>query len=178
MGNEPNYNAGKWAVKDVIKRLINNKKLFAKQYIPADVEMWGDGDYNGSDYIYINDVKYYCPDIEVYKHKDSSEIIIRVEVKSFQKFPTNSKIPSISNYVCIKEFFVKEYLKVQKLEEIPCRVVFVIGNKIDGVSNYYYESLTNMVENIDYIRTKHLGIGDKFESYCYFWNVNDLLGNF
>jgi len=173
MSGNNKYNMGKWAVKEVLKKFTNMGKS-VKQYVPSDVEIWGEGDYNGWDYIYIKDKKITCPDIEMYRNQDMNELVMRVEVKSFYDYVKDSGIKTEENVLGIRELLIKDYLKVEKHEEIKCRVVFVLGDRYSGAREFYWETLDNLYYQIPKASVMYQGSGDTHKRKYYFWRVSDL----
>lgn len=174
-----NYKAGRWAVVEVIKKFKNMGKP-VRQYVPEG-SVWGecryDGTYDVPDYVLINGVKYLCPDVEIYKDEEYNQIVIRVEVKSFRDFPRDLNIGKNEDLFHIKEWQIKEYLKLQKIEEIPCRIIFVLGSD-NQEQEFYWATLDNLINKIQHKIIKYRGTNDDFAQNYYFWRAKDLRRDF
>lgn len=173
-----NYKAGRWAVVEVIRKFKEMGKS-VRQYVPEG-SVWGECNYDGSwdipDYVWIDNKKYLCPDVEIYKDKNFNEIVVRVEVKSFRDFPRDIKIGKDEDLFHIKEWQIKEYLKLQIQEEIPCRIIFVLGNESNF--KFYWATLDNLLHKIPYKSVKYMGTNDEYYQNYYFWRAKDLRTNF
>lgn len=173
-----NYKAGRWAVVEVIKKFRNMGKS-VRQYVPEG-SFWGECNYDGSwdvtDIIKIDGKSYICPDVEIYKDENFNQIVIRVEVKSFYEFPQDSSIKENKNFFCIKERQIKDYLKLQKREEIPCRIIFVLGNQSNFT--FYWSTLNDLIGKIKYEKIMYKGTLDKISENYYFWRAKDLRTDF
>lgn len=175
IGKMANFNSGKWAVQKVIN-VLKSKNKVVKQYVPDGVEISEDEIYDGPDWIYFSDgKKYSCPDVEVYRNRDFSKLLIRVEVKSFSDFPKLEN--EEDDLVCIKQYSIQQYLALQKREEIPIRIIFVIGTRTN-VRYYFWETLNNMIENLPMKKIRYKGRFDEYPSLHYFWRVKDLRDDF
>lgn len=167
------YDMGTWAVKEVLKKFSGMGKN-AKQYVPKDVEIWGEGFYAGWDYIEINGKNITCPDIEIYRNSEMNEMVMRVEVKSFYDYMKDSPVKTNENILGIREALIQDYLKVEKYEEVECRIVFVIGDSNFGARCFYWETLDNLYYKIPKVEGMYQGRGDTYKRKYYFWRVSDL----
>lgn len=171
-----NFKAGRWAVREVISRLKSKGKA-VRQFNPNYDDSWGENNYSGADHIYIDGKRYSCPDIEIYKDHNFQDIVIRLEVKSFENYPDNLPFHANEPYFLIKEYSIKQYLSLQKREEIPCRIMFVLGKDYD-IKGFFWETLDNMVYRMNHIEEMYKGKFDDRKSLYYFWKVSDFRTDF
>jgi hypothetical protein len=114
-----------------------------------------------------------CPDITMYNDCWNNEVLMRIEIK--RKGWDNPSSFYNEFYVEVEHF--KNYLDVHFIEEIPVRIVFILGD-VDETKNVYWES----IEILDGIKKlaespfrEYAGSDGRANlSNYYYWNISDL----
>lgn len=150
-------------VLSIIKKYLKNSKI----YEHPKPNSWGEQTFD-QDYEY-NGIVYKCPDILSIGENDS--IILRVEVKGFEYLEEWNDVQIVK----MEKRLFDSYLKLQKIEEIPCSVVFSIGKYGSGNYNYYWRTLnelSSLPKKYDF-DSKYISQSGR-EKECVYWRVSDL----
>ena len=109
-----------------------------------------------------------CPDIEVYSSENSNEILLRIEVKSYDKLFEDwvGRIPKTrtdEKYLTMKVLQFNDYYRLMTEEEIEIKIVFrVISDK-----KWYWKNLWDLSQRLEIKGDAYLN-----GNQCYLWNVD------
>lgn len=136
--------------------LMTVKEIFPNSKIYINLE------FGNQDYVIGNKI-YKCPDI--YSIENECDVVLRVEVKGLSKFGDFKN----ETVVMFPRYLFESYLRLEKEEEIPCIVIFSVGEAITGHYDYYWETL----DGLNSLKKKY-GREEGYNSECVYWRKSDL----
>lgn len=161
------YKKGFWAerlVKEKLSWKIGRKIIRHTNYDSDGNESW--------QCVIVNGKSFICPDLEVYE----KELEMRVEVKSFEDFPTKLPFEAKGKVLVISKKQLDKYFLLQKEEEVPIFVVFVISNPF-GENYFYWASVEDMLTRFPVREGLYEWSFDKKKEPCYFFRAIDFSDN-
>jgi len=163
MNGKNKYNKGIWAedlVKEKLSWKVGRKVIRHTNYDEDGNESW--------QCVVVNGKKYICPDLEVYE----KELEMRVEVKSFEDFPKNIPFEAKGKVLVISKKQLDRYFLLQKDEEIPVFVVFVVADGFGG-NSFYWASVEDMITRFPARESLYEWTFDGRKEVCYFFRTID-----
>lgn len=106
------------------------------------------------------------PDIDIYEMENSKEVILRIEVKGFEKLQNNS-VRKNGAVLPISKSQFNSYLELFTLTEVPIKIIFVIGSSEPYQYYWEYAHVLNRIK-------KASGYHFHDNKPCYFWRPEDL----
>lgn len=163
MSGKNKYNKGLWAeeiVKEKLSWKVGRKVIRHTNYDLDGDESW--------QCVVINGKEYICPDLEVYEE----DLEMRVEVKSFEDFPRNIPFEAKGHVLVISKRQLDKYFLLQKEEEVPIFIVFVIADGFGG-NDFYWASVTDMLTRFPIREDIYEWKYDARKEVCYFFRSKD-----
>jgi len=139
---------------DLVSALLKLEEYYVDRYSLYDE--------NGNELaqiISIQDQSYICPDLEVYHDSSRTMFLMRVEVKSLSSLYTKYKLKG--KYLTVKKYQFDSYYRLQRDEEVECRIVFVVGDNLPMEYDIYWARL-NDLENSEFLVLDAYGDGEDY----------------